>query len=78
MALLNDPAFVETTRAFAERLEQFPAPDDADRIRMGFRACTGRFPNAHELEVLMALRSSAGWESLARVLLNLDETLNRG
>jgi len=71
LALLNDPAFVEATVAFAARL-----PDLG--IDAGFRLCTGRLPSAGERQVLQELQQQDGWESVARVLFNLDETLNRG
>ncbi len=78
LALLNDPAFVETTRAFGTRLKNLDLKDDSARITYGFRACTAREPDPEELQILLDLLSTAGWESTARVLLNLDDTLNRG
>ncbi|MFT4647915.1 MAG: hypothetical protein ACI9X4_001130 [Glaciecola sp.] len=78
LALLNDPAFAETTRAFGKQLESLKLKDDDARIAYGFRACTGRRPDLEELTILMNLKNQSGWESVARVLLNLDDTLNRG
>ncbi len=77
LALLNDPAFVEAAAAFAGRIASHEG-DDAARLNWAFRSCTGRHPDAAELELLDGLRTSQGWESVARVLLNLDETVVRG
>ena len=77
LALMNDPAYSEMANAFAQRLESMKMPDK-DRITYGFRSCTGRTPSADEVAVFTQLLSEDGWESVARVLLNLDDTLNRG
>lgn len=52
LATLNDVTYVEASRNLAQRVLLGPASDDAGRIREAFRRCTGRFPNAAELEVL--------------------------
>ena len=66
LTLLNDKAFVE----FAEALEKRIA---ASGVKTIFRECTGRTPSEEELAVLAELDS----RSVARVLLNLDETVKR-
>jgi hypothetical protein len=65
-----------------------PGPDN-HRINAAFLRCTGRHPAPDELLRLLRLlheeRSSAqanqqpetGWLAVARVLLNLDETITR-
>jgi len=77
LALLNDPAFDETIRAFGKRLQALEL-DDPQRLSFGFKACTGREPTEQESKILAQLLRDAGWESVARVLLNLDETITRG
>ena len=78
LVLLNDPAFVETAEAFAGRMGGLAGVSDVDRMRFGFRACTGREPGTTEILRLAELLVQEGWSSVARVLLNMDETLNRG
>ena len=66
LTLLNDTSFFE----FATALQTII---DADGIETAFRRCTSRQPTANEL------KQFAGADSLsvARVLLNLDETITR-
>lgn len=84
LTLLNDPAFFEIAQAFANRIESLPAKSVSDRIRQAFRLCLGRKPRRSELnQLVQALNShqpddaSANWLFLARILLNLDETITR-
>jgi hypothetical protein len=66
LTLLNDGAFVEFATALQKRIE-------AVGLVVAFRHCTGRQPNEDELAVLERLDT----QSVARVLLNLDETVTR-
>ena len=83
LTLLNDAAFVELAEALAQRI-QTEAPE-AQRLDFGFRLCTGRTPQSAEKERLRRLLDEeAGgggtvkaWQTFARVLLNLDETITR-
>ncbi|MDP7061666.1 MAG: PSD1 and planctomycete cytochrome C domain-containing protein [Planctomycetota bacterium] len=77
LVLMNDPAYTEMTQAFAERLANMKVSNE-DRITYGFRSCTGRVPAADEIAVFTRLLDQDGWESVARVMLNLDDTMNRG
>ncbi|HRI16792.1 MAG TPA: DUF1553 domain-containing protein, partial [Verrucomicrobiota bacterium] len=83
LTLLNDAAFLELARALAERVvREAPAPDRLDRA---FRLCLARAPKVAEresLETLLAAELREGddksaWVTVARVLLNLDETITR-
>ena len=111
LTLMNDPAFVELAIGLARRL-MTEADSAADRIRLGFRLCLGREPDAEELRLLTGMVESqrsefavqsaeakavvakakplgqatqpdggdaefAAWTMVARVLLNLDETITR-
>ena len=66
--------------------------DDASRIRFGFERCTARQPSSDELQQLLlfiqhqrklaeendsAEKETQVWLNVARVLLNLDETITR-
>lgn len=85
LTLLNDQAFVELAQALAERLRNLPAEHDDQRLAHAFRLCLARPPSATELDRLRDLFKlesrdhgpSAAWDTVARVLLNLDETITR-
>ncbi len=66
LAMLNDRAAVEMAHGLATII-------DADGVEAAFRRCTGRRPETEELKVLAALDPF----EVARVLLNLDETITR-
>ncbi|MDZ4289821.1 MAG: PSD1 and planctomycete cytochrome C domain-containing protein [Prosthecobacter sp.] len=52
--LMNDIQYFEAARNFAQRiLTQGGASEDA-RLTFAFRSATGRYPNAHEAEILLA------------------------
>ena len=59
--------------------------DIAAKLNFGFRLCTARKPNENELTVLTELLKSErnrqdeakAWVAVARVLLNLDETVTK-
>ncbi len=86
LALLNDPTYVEAARAFAGRIVRECSGDAASRIAWAFRQALGREPRADEVMTLNALfeKHSAApakeldaWVSVARVILNLHETITR-
>jgi hypothetical protein len=82
LTTLNDEAYVEAARALARRILRDASPDDASRLRYAFRLCLSREPDGFEQDTLTALvrKSSTveeGWFDVARVLLNLDETITR-
>lgn len=52
LVILNDPQFVEASRALAEKLLGTSYPDDRDRLSAGFLKVTSRPPNASELGTL--------------------------
>ncbi|HEY2981190.1 MAG TPA: DUF1553 domain-containing protein, partial [Anaerolineales bacterium] len=52
LALMNDPQFVEASRAFAQRIMLEGGKSAADRIRYAFRLATSRKPGADEVKVL--------------------------
>jgi mono/diheme cytochrome c family protein len=92
LTLLNDQQFFEFAGAFADRVRrEVPAADLKARIDFAFRCAVARVPSAFELERVSELhrrqfaaangseeeRDRAAWLTLARVLLNLDETITR-
>jgi len=83
LTLLNDTAFVELAYALAERVTREAPPDQ--RLDLAFQLCLSRLPHDAERLRLRQLVDEesrdhgelAGWQSAARVLLNLDETITR-
>ena len=55
LTTLNDAAFMEAAQALALRIWREGGADDADRLRYGFRLCTGRRPDQFELARLQTL-----------------------
>ncbi len=52
LVLLNDPQFVEASRAFGQRILREGGKSTASRIGFAFRQATGRAPGADELKVI--------------------------
>lgn len=86
LTLLNDPAYVEVAEALARLVIDLPTATDRDRLVYAFRRTVTRAPSAVELleltRLLKEFRASSenepqAWTSLARVLLNLDETVSK-
>jgi len=58
LTLLNDPTFVETARAFAERILRDGGASDQERLDYAFRCAVARPPAPEEREVLQQLLSA--------------------
>ncbi len=85
LTLLNDAAFHELALAFGKRLAALPG-SDTKRIEMGFQLATGRPSDSSETLALARLLAAeratspgddTAWTAIARVLLNLDESITR-
>ena len=88
---LNETMSMEAAKALAARMLKEGGGDDAARISHGFKLCTGRRPKDVEVTALKGLlqRQQARVDSqkdsetadaytvVARVLLNLDETITK-
>jgi hypothetical protein len=91
LTLLNDQQFLEFAEALAQRVQRESPGDLASQIDFAFRLCMARKPRAAEQQRLVELfnqqtaaatgddlsRRADAWVTLARVLLNLDETITR-
>jgi hypothetical protein len=91
LTLLNDQQFYEFAEALSARVLKHPAQNDAERIEHAFQLCLARSPNQAEKQRLQQLlaqqlseekgdeatRRAEAWRTMARVLLNLDETITR-
>lgn len=78
LALLNDPQFVECSRAFADRILREGGKTAESRLTYAFRWATARKPSADELRILVrALEdqraSFQNNEAAARALLKVGE-----
>lgn len=80
LTLLNDEQFHEMAQALARRLASADGTD-AERIAQAFNLCLGRNPTPEETRIATQLlgdtSDSNRWIPIARVLLNLDEFINR-
>ena len=90
LVTLNDPIFVETARQLANRLITEVPKDSSARLDRAFQLCLSRLPDQEERKRLLSFIDTqlsryadlpspekAAWQSVASILLNLDETLNR-
>ncbi|HEU0011279.1 MAG TPA: PSD1 and planctomycete cytochrome C domain-containing protein [Verrucomicrobiae bacterium] len=91
LTLLNDQQFYEMAEGIAARVLREAPKSDSARLDYMFRLCVARLPSADEkrrLQELLATerRPATGndrkpqaeaWTAVARVLLNLDETITR-
>ena len=82
--LANDPVFVEIANGLAKRLIQETSPHEASRIDAAYEICFSRLPTdseRHRLQQFLASQQAeneeAKWTLFSRVLLNLDEFINR-
>lgn len=83
LVTLNAPVFVDSANGLAERLMKEASGVDA-RLDLAFQLCLGRLPAATERAKFLgfvkthpAQTDLAKWQSVATVLLNLDETITR-
>jgi hypothetical protein len=79
LALLNDPTYVEASRALAERTLRSAGKSDRERIDFAFKLATARWPDAQEravlLKTLREFRSTYRQDrESANKLLSLGET----
>jgi len=80
LTLLNDQQYYEFAQALARRLGENPGGSDDAKIERAFQLCLSRNPSELERERLKKLieeEPGEKWVALARVVLNLDETITR-
>lgn len=91
LTLLNDRQFFEFAGALAERIQREGDADDVTKLQFAFKLCVSRSPSPDETQrltnLLQELQAPSGsepaataqeaWTTIARVLLNLDETITR-
>ena len=82
---LNETMSMAASEALAKRIEKEGGGDDGARINYGFQLCTSRQPTAKESRLLVDLlhrqeqhpAEVSPMTVVARVLLNLDETITK-
>jgi hypothetical protein len=87
LVTLNEPIFAECAAALGKRVVKEGGPTDADKLRYAFRLTVARPPTDREAQVLAELLKKeteredgtpeSAWTAVARVLLNLDETITK-
>ncbi|NUM52442.1 MAG: DUF1553 domain-containing protein [Candidatus Hydrogenedentes bacterium] len=86
LTLLNEESCVEQAAAFAKRIVGEVPDDHNARIARAFELCLAREPREFEFDTIKALLEKeralapdeqSAWNSVARVLLNLDEFITR-
>jgi hypothetical protein len=81
LTLLNDPTFVEAARALADRIVHEGGTNTDARLAWAWRQVLSRRPNPRELARLEPLlddgAAPAAWTAVARVILNLNESITR-
>lgn len=86
LTLLNEPLFLEAAKALGEKALKEGGKSDAERIRFVYRRSLARDPESVEIDDLMSflgkqrgrkLSEPESWTALARVVLNLDETITK-
>ena len=88
LTLLNDPVYVEATKAFAARIiKESPSSDLDARLAHAFKLALARQPSLKEASVLKRLweaefedskEEAKAWYAVASALLNLDECITKG
>ena len=87
LTLLNDPVYVEATRAFARRIAISSPTSTEQKIEQAFRIALARQPGSSETSVLKRLfdqqlaatkKETDAWYSVASAILNLDECITKG
>lgn len=80
LVLLNDPQFVEATRALAARAASEGGESTTEHISLAFQLCTNRTPTDEELDILLTLHQSepnAPLETVCAAILNSDCAIMR-
>ncbi len=103
LTMLNDPVYLEASKALADRVLRESGPATEKSIRYAVRLCLGREPKPEEVRMISDFHDRqfqraalgeiplddakdkplcekaerAAWVAVARVLLNLDETITK-
>jgi hypothetical protein len=86
LTTLNEPLFFEAAQALGKRALAEGGKTDAEKLAWAFQRCTARMPTAAEADELSTFLSKQkqrfsepeqAWTAVARLILNLDETITK-
>ncbi|MCU1325120.1 MAG: Protein of unknown function (DUF1553)/Protein of unknown function (DUF1549)/Planctomycete [Bryobacterales bacterium] len=77
LTTLNEPLFLEAAKALAAKTQAEGGADDTHRLNFMYKRVLSREPSKPEATELLAVAGKHGWTVVARVLLNLDETITK-
>ena len=77
LTTLNEPIFVEAARALAKKVDAEGGKSDRDKLDYAMFRVVARKPTDPEAQELLGFLKRNDWTALARVLLNLDETITK-
>ena len=77
LTTLNEPVFVEAAKALGKKTQAEGGPTDRDKLNYAMLRVVSRKPSEPEAQELLSFLKRNDWTALARVLLNLDETITK-
>ena len=77
LTTLNEPVFVEAAKALAKKTETEGGKTDREKLNYAMLRVVARKPTEPEAQELLSFLKRNDWTALARVLLNLDETITK-
>ena len=77
LTTLNEPVFVEAAKALAAKTEKEGGKTDREKLEYAMLRVVSRKPTEPEATELLNFLKRNDWTALARVLLNLDETITK-
>ena len=77
LTTLNEPVFVEAAKALAAKTEKEGGRSDREKLDFAMLRTVSRKATEPEAEALLSFLKRNDWTAVARVILNLDETITK-